>query len=278
MSRNAFSLAKALALSVLCACGTEEAPPVTTEETPPVTQSLREGDDHGDTLATATPVEPEGRASGCLDIDTDQDLFSFCVKAGRIYRFHCFPSSGGYTSSCTVTLLDANGQALPHAKSWTGLHYHSGVVAEQDGVLYARVTYTPYSDSGRARTYSTYLLDLGPDDFADTPAQAILVESGSTTTGRLELAGDVDAFALDVVEGRTYRVSCAGLSSQCNMKVRNPQGQVLDIRGHQLPTGAIVRDLTELPAGRYTVELSTFGVFPYAGVGDYTFSVNDLEP
>jgi len=316
MSRLSLPFAQVLALVALCACGTET--PAPTEEPTPETQpepcaevdcgpgqcvessgqatcscpegyvpagasckrDVREGDDHGDSLAAATPVEPGTRGTAWLDLETDLDLFSFHVTAGRIYRFHCTQTwAVSYLSACRVTLLGADGQVLPLTKSSdVTAGYHTGVLATQDGTVYARVERNP-GGAFLGKEYDYSLLDLGPDDFANTPAEATVVPVGTTVPGRVEIVGDVDIFALDVVAGRSYRLSCTGGASHCGMRVRGPQGEVL----YTTLMGDIWKkndtfDLQGAQEGRHTVELFVAGGLQFStGFGDYTFSPTELD-
>ncbi|MFP2928015.1 hypothetical protein ACLESO_23005 [Pyxidicoccus sp. 3LG] len=308
MSRLAQSFVKVLALVVLCACGTETPSPtelcaevdcgpgqcVTSSGQAACTcpegyvsadvsckRDIREGDDHGDTLAAATPVEPGPEGTANLDLETDQDLFSFHVTAGHHYRFHCMQTGlVSYRSACRVTLLGADGQALPGAKfNDTVSGYHSGMLATQDGTVYARVDRNPGGAFlGNEYTYS--LVDLGPDDFANTSAEATRVPLGVTVTGQVEIIGDVDVFAVELIEGHAYRLSCDGGRSHCGMRVRGPQDEVL----YQTQHGDIIKradtfDLQGAQAGRHTVELFVAGGLMFStGYGDYTFSAAELAP
>ncbi|MCY1046641.1 hypothetical protein OV208_35385 [Corallococcus sp. bb12-1] len=305
MLRSVSSLAKVLALFVLCACAesdpcedvdcgpgqcvpsSEQAACSCPQGYVPAGMSckrdVREGDDHGDSIEAATPVEPMEplqRVAANLDNIDDVDLFSFHVTAGRIYRFSCHGSRPGYNATCFVALLGADGLTLPGSAGSGGTSsFHAAVLATQEGTVYARVK--PYSRFSYDPPYEYSLLDLGPDDFANTLTEATPVPVGTTVSGNIEPGIDVDVFALDAVAGRAYRLSCRGSSyNNCAMRVRGPGGEVLyQSQLFEVKWRSDTFDLQGAQEGRHTVEMFfTPGIIFSTNVGDYTFSVADLEP
>ncbi|RKH67667.1 hypothetical protein [Corallococcus aberystwythensis] len=310
MPRSVSSLAMALALAMLCACSSAEpsepcedvdcgpgqcvpSSGAATCSCPPgyipadlsCRRDVREGDDHGDTVEAATPVEimdPSQWVDANLDTMEDVDLFSFRVTAGRIFRFNCYSIKSSYDPACRVELLGADGLTLPGSVGAGGSSvYHAAVLATQDGTVYARVRAYSTSPSFFNPSYEYSLQDRGPDDFANTLTEATRVPVG-TVSGYIEPNGDVDVVALDVVAGRAYRLSCSSGTpavDHCGMRVRSPGGEVLyesKLDG-TLPKTATF-DLQGMQEGRYTVELFFNRLLFSDGTGDYKFSVADLEP
>ncbi|RYZ35580.1 MAG: hypothetical protein EOO71_34960 [Myxococcaceae bacterium] len=306
MLRPVSSLAKALALVVLCACTQSDpcedvdcgpgqcvpssgqaecgCPPGYVPADMSCKRDVREGDDHGDYVEAATPVEPMEdpfqRVAARLDNPDDVDLFSFHITAGRIYRFTCHGFMDGYNPSCRVTLFGADGLELPGSVgTWSVSSFLSGVRATYGGTVYARVERYSISSTFYP-SYEYSLLDRGPDDFANTLTEATPVPVGTTVSGSIEPLGDVDVFALDAVAGRAYRLECLGASSNCGMQVRGPGGELLyQSNVYQVGKRGDTFDLQVMQDGRHTVELFvTARVLFSNGIGDYTFSVADLEP
>ncbi|RKI41608.1 hypothetical protein D7Y27_18290 [Corallococcus sp. AB004] len=301
----------ALALAILCACSESESDPCEAVDCGPgqcVTSSeqaacecpsgyvpadlscrrdVREGDDHGDSLEAATPVElmdPSSQwVTANLDTMEDVDLFSFHVTAGRIFRFSCYSIKSSYDPACRVELLGADGLKLPGSVGSGGSSvYHAAVLATQEGTVYARVQAYSASPSLFSPSYEYSLQDRGPDDFANTLTEATLVTIGTTVSGKIEPHGDVDVVALDVVVGRAYRLSCdsGSIVNNCGMRVRGAGGEVLyESKMFDTQPKIATFDLQVMQEGRYTVELFfTRGLIFSDGVGGYTFSVTDLEP
>ncbi|WP_147469406.1 hypothetical protein [Corallococcus sp. AB045] len=307
MLRSVSSLAMTLALAILCACS--ESDPCEDADCGPgqcvpsseqaacecptgyvpadlsCRRDVREGDDHGDYVEAATPVElMEPSQSGDANLDTmeDVDLFSFHVTPGRIFQFSCSSNKSSYDPACRVELLGADGLRLPGSAGSGGSSvYQAAVLATQEGTVYARVQAFSASPSFFSPSYKYWLLDLGPDDFANTLTEATPVPVGTTVSGTIVPTGDVDVFALDAVADRTYRLSCTGSSSNnCGMRVSGPGGELLYKTEPYKPYGwSDTFDLQVTQGGRHTVEMFFLpGQAFFNGVGDYTFSVADLEP
>ncbi|NNC16066.1 hypothetical protein HRD49_24245 [Corallococcus exiguus] len=311
MLRSGSSLAMALALAILCACAPSDpcdvvycgpgrcdassgqavcdCPQGYVQADMSCKRNVRKGDDHGDSIEAATPLEfmdADQSMHANLDIVDDVDLFSFRIKTGRIYRFSCrrYLDEGyeGYEPTCLVELLGADGLKLPGSVGSGGpAYYQAAVLATQDGTVYARVKGFSASPSTFDTRYEYSLVDRGPDDFGNTLAEATRRPVGTNVSGHIEPYGDVDVVALDVVAGRTYRLVCGGVgNNNCGMRVRDPGGEVL-YQAAMVETKPKndTFDLQVMQEGRHTVELFfTTGLLFSYGVGDYTFSATDLEP
>jgi hypothetical protein len=249
-------------------------------------RNLREGDDHGDSLDAATPLEPmdlNGVKAAELDTADDLDLFSFRVTAGRIYRFSCrrFLDEGyeGSDPTCLVELLGADGRTLPgSAGSGAPAYYQASVLATQDGTAYARVKGSFASTIHRSYDYS--LVDRGPDDFGDTLAEADRWPVGNNVSGDIEPYGDVDVIALDLVAGHTYQLLCmTGDNNNCGMRVRGPGGEVLyQVAMSETTQRSDLFNLQVTQSGRHTVELFFITGLRFSlCVGPYTFSATELD-
>ncbi len=312
MSRFAFPQAKVLALVSLCACGTD-----TPNDPPPVTQpdpcaevdcgpgqcvqssgqaactypagyvpagasckrDVREGDDHGDTLAASTRLQPGTRGSATLDIETDADLFSFEVTAGHIYRFSCAPpQAASYKSSCRVRLLNDGGASMAGATTSDGAHgYLAGTLAPHAGILYAHVDRNPGGPTF-TNDYNYTLVDLGPDDHANTPDAATVVAVGETVYGRFELNEDIDVFTLDAVAGRSYQLSCHGSETNCRMRVTRPDGTVQETPFGSTTERSSRLQVTGAQAGRHIIEVFSQTGALSSGAGSYSYSYVDEGP
>ncbi|GMU05197.1 hypothetical protein [Corallococcus caeni] len=309
MLRSASSRAMGLVLAILCACAPSnpcdvvycgpgrcdassgqavcDCPQGYVQANMSCKRNVRDGDDHGDSIDAATPLELMAADRTMLaDLDTvdDVDLFSFHVTAGRIYRFSCrrYLDEGyeGSAPTCLVELLGADGLELPgSAGSGGAAYYQAAVLATQEGTVYVRVKGSSASTIDPRYEYS--LVDRGPDDFGNTLAEATLRPVDTNISGHIEPYGDVDVVALDAVAGHAYRLVCSAvIINNCGMRVRGPGGEVLyqSAMSETKPRNDIF-DLQVMQNGRHTVELFFTTGLPFSyGVGDYTFSATDLEP
>ncbi|MFP2931471.1 hypothetical protein ACLESO_41050 [Pyxidicoccus sp. 3LG] len=277
MSRASLAFVKLLVFVALCACGTENPCPdgdVPLDASCP--GALRAGDDHSDLVAFATPVTPEVLIAAALDIETDVDLFSFAVAAGRNYGFRCTGKGSTYSPDFFISLLDDSGD-IPYAGASARFSsYFVSTHATHDGTMYARLQF--YSGKSAIQSgIECFLYDLGPDDHAGMPAAATVVATGTTVPGRIELDTDVDMFALDTVAGRSYRLKCTANDMVCALRLYDPQGVVLqDVRwGRESVT---TLDFTAEQSGRYTVGVSYPDTLLDDGVGTYTYEPIDVGP
>ncbi|MEW5740767.1 MAG: hypothetical protein AB1938_17700 [Myxococcota bacterium] len=199
-------------------------------------------EDHGATLATATPYPTLGVAlPGALRFAGDVDLFSFTATAGRIYAVSC---SG--PSSCPAAMLDGAGNTL--ASTSYGGNVARGL-ARTSGPHYARVG----EQSGQVLfSYTLTVTDVGVDDHANTAAGATPITAGTPVTGEVQYQQDVDVLALTAVTGRIYRVQCATTAGQCGLAVR--AGTTTVAQAYQAATATVT---FEAPTAALTIEVSS---------------------
>jgi hypothetical protein len=165
-------------------------------------------DDHGDTLATATPITPgTSWVPAQFEVTKDEDWFSFTATAGHLYDFTCSTAS----IDCHVYLTDAEGKVVVADTSSTSnprvrWEFTTG------GTFYIRVVAT----GGWNVSYTSYtyrLQDLGVDDHADTFPGATVLTLGTATSGNLEFPGDVDFFEVNLAASTASTVTTTGLST-----------------------------------------------------------------
>lgn len=169
-------------------------------------------EDHGDTVATATPFSTTVQARH--ETREDVDYFSFTAKAGHVYSVRCEGLTG-----CGVALLSAKGDAVNFALSppWA-------LKVPSDGTYVLAVGFNWYSTF--LGSYSLTLEDIGPDDHGDTVATATPLSGGDSVMGWFH-TGDRDTFSIQAPAGATYRLSCEGcylnqLSSSDDAYLYNP--------------------------------------------------------
>lgn len=112
-------------------------------------------DDHGDTHAAATHLEPsEALATARMDLRGDRDVFAFEAQAGHVYEFTC----SNPEAECYVSLENAAGTRL----GWDNedsLPAHVSYAVKTAGTYYAIVT---HMTDVLPSTYEYRLRDLGP--------------------------------------------------------------------------------------------------------------------
>ncbi len=146
-------------------------------------------DDHGDSIATATPVSIGDTVPGVLT-PGDEDYFEFSVSTDDL-RLGVFTQG---TTDAVGTLYDGNGSRLADdADSGVGDNFH--IIRTLDaGRYYLRVFGSYRREAGY---YSLILKEAEPDDHGNTIATATSVSIGDTVPGVLA-ARDRDFFEFSV--------------------------------------------------------------------------------
>ncbi|MBN1210690.1 MAG: PPC domain-containing protein [Myxococcaceae bacterium] len=223
-------------------------------------------DDHGDTLATATPITPmASSAPSLIETTKDVDVFAFTATAGHIYEFTCT----GATGDCNLELMDSTGTVLVQdysPVSSASVAYEIGT----EGTYYVRLRFGNYS-STQTGSYAYQLRELGMDDHGDTAATATpITPSATTSPGRVETFGDVDFFSFEGAANTSYEFNCTGTTLDCNVVLYDSNGTVL------------LSDTGPSASARVTYLVrtaATFFVSVHGGlfdIGDYTYQLGDL--
>jgi hypothetical protein len=161
-------------------------------------------DAQGDTQATATPVVPSTtNTSAAIEAGNDQDWFSFSAAAGQSFDFFCTTTA----FNCDLFLYDAAGTLLTSDTATTANAQVTRRFATA-GTYYVRLI----SGSGAYGNYSYRLNDRGVDQHSDTFAGATVLTLGTATPGTIEIAGDLDFFAVNLVSGTSYTVTPTGIT------------------------------------------------------------------
>lgn len=213
-------------------------------------------DDHGDTAASATALgQGTVQVGGSFESFGDVDTFTFPATAGHIYRVTCAPGPG---ETCTTRVKDPGSQALtpPFEARAGGLHLVEVSLGMATG------------------TYTLYVVDLGPDDHADTASGATAITpGGAALTGRLETFDDVDTFSFSATARNIYRLECkADVSlASCRVRVRDASGTL--VVSTDSPPGLVPFEAPR--TGTLTVELSP-AYLQHAGT--YSLTLEDRGP
>ena len=152
-----------------------------------------------------TPVDGSASTlSGSIGRSGERDLFSAQLVAGTEYVFSLrgSASSGGTLRDPLLALQDAQGNVLASDDdSGTGLD--------------AQLVFTPTSSGSYVLEASSYGSGTGsytlerssrtnPDTARDDTATTARVNDGSSASGRVDFAGDLDWFAITLEAGRDY--------------------------------------------------------------------------
>lgn len=173
--------------------------------------------DHGPDLHGNVPAEaaaldlPDAEVHGRLDDSVDVDVFRFDAVEGHIFAIS--------TTSIAVRILDASGVPLPGEPAWGPPRRVWTVPAT--GTYFIAVD----SPHGGVTDYVLRVVDTGPDDHADTAANATRIVPDTPATGILQTEDDVDTFTFTATEGLFYRVTCTRPDrGGTNFRIHDAQG------------------------------------------------------
>ena len=215
-------------------------------------------DDHGDDAegATALPAPPTTR-NGAFERSLDVDAFTFIPVPGHQYRLNCGLRTGAFW--CHHLLFRQGEQP-------TGFWDFDAL--EHKAVDATPLVWLVRSDSGASGTYALTLQDLGPDDHADTAADATpITVGGPAVTGTVALEADVDTLAFTAQARHVYRVQCGGPGSWISVQAWTPAGQPLG----QAAVSEPLRFLAPME-GRYTLTVRTY---LGSAAGDWSCQLTD---
>ncbi|MCH2065458.1 MAG: BACON domain-containing protein, partial [Roseibacillus sp.] len=165
-----------------------------------VTQAGVTETDHGDTIATATPIAPNSTTAGVIDPGGDLDYFRIEVPAPGLLTVRTTGDIDTYGR-----LLDAAGNVLARGDLWGGWNRDGDDLNFQISYFVTRGTYF-LSVSGWAGQNNSPLpgpyqlessLQIGArDDFGNTPDEAAVISLNSVRNGTIEVDDDVDVFRI----------------------------------------------------------------------------------
>ncbi|MBI3183679.1 MAG: pre-peptidase C-terminal domain-containing protein [Myxococcales bacterium] len=122
-------------------------------------------------------------------------------------------------------------------------------------------------------SYTIAALDLGLDDFPDSPATALPIAVGSTLSGELQFDGDVDALRIEVSGGHAYEVDASW------------GGPLLQLQLVGADRTTLLRSAQGAPSAQIVTRPSSDGAIyvlvksaQSAGIGTYSLQIQDLGP
>ncbi|WP_224368697.1 PPC domain-containing protein [Hyalangium versicolor] len=228
-------------------------------------------DDHGDTIAAATPVTPASPAlnvAGRMDTRQDVDVFSFSAQAGHTYRATLKP--GTFAGPTRLQLKNASGTVLDSQQT---VFLQRTATVNETWFLEVQTDIT----STTLGTYSLDFVDFGVDDHGNTIALATPITPGSITSGFHQNSSDLDFFTFSATADTLYRVACI----TCTVEIRTATGTVSRFAtgsnptwyNFEAPATGPLYIRTSSSGGTYTVELQETG---HDDFGDTTATAEPL--
>ena len=224
-------------------------------------------DDHGNSIATATPVAIGATVQGVLT-GGDEDYFEIPVPTDG-FRLSVFTEGDTDTYG---TLFDRNGVSLSSDDdSGEAFNFHIVQVLDA-GTYYLSITTSFFGFFGDTGDYSLVVEEAAPDDHGNSIATATPVAIGATVQGVLT-EGDEDYFEIPVpTDGFRLSVFTEGDT--------DTYGTLFDRNGvslssdHDSGEAFNFHIVQVLDAGTYYLSISSV----FGDTGDYSLVVEEAAP
>ncbi|GAB3459047.1 hypothetical protein GCM10027321_15870 [Massilia terrae] len=156
-------------------------------------------DDFYSDRARAATIGAGVTSSGRFDFSGDLDMFKVKLNAGVTYQVDL---AGGPTldsmSSVGLELTDA-ANSMRVWSTISGQHALATIAPAATGDFYIAVSYSGFK-------LGSYQLNIAPvaDDFGASPGNSGTLAIGSAVQGKIDVAGDLDWFAVNLQAGTSY--------------------------------------------------------------------------
>ncbi|MGB0644434.1 MAG: choice-of-anchor D domain-containing protein, partial [Akkermansiaceae bacterium] len=203
-------------------------------------------DDHGDNSESATTLTVGTVTTGILEQGSDVDVFKI-----ELSIMGSFTVQSAGTTDADARLLDANSAELAK-DSDSGNNLNFSISRDlAAGIYYLEVRGAGQATTGSYRLDSSFTEAALNDDHGNTQETATVALSTSTTAGKLEVAGDVDYFAI--------KTASAGILTAYTVGTTDTYGTVEDLEDDDEGPGTNFLLSGPVPdAGTYYLEVSGF--------------------
>ena len=254
------------------------------------------------TTTSGVVVVDEGSVTGTLRSQSDRDWFAVTLAPGRTYRFALESETDGRPSAPDAEIRgirDANGTPIPGTGSGSDVRF----TTDKDATDTAYYVEVGGGSSGEAaqRGLSNAMLrsiddtrgtsdegtrySLRSDDVTELAADTTTtgtVPVGGSVHGNIEIADDVDWFAVELEAGRVYWIELRGMHSR-HGTLRDPH-----LNGVYDPDGNLIPGTTNSPDdveyySRVSFKATTSGIHHVEagvqglGTGTYRLTVREIN-
>jgi hypothetical protein len=238
--------------------------------------TANEGDIPGD-KETDAALSPEGdMREGLLAPAGDRDWFRLPLTEGETVRIALDSSPTEGVGDPLVAIYDAEGQPITQDDDGgEGLNAFLEFTAPAEGDYYVEAR--GFSEEAQGR----YTLTLTSGEIgANAESADMIAANGEGRTSVLQTPDDVDWFAIQMVEGRPYRLNLAG-AGEGEGSLADPLLTLFDAEGHQVaidddggPGLNAYVTYTSVTGGVYYAAVSSFNA---GAAGQYSLSVVDTD-
>ncbi|MCB4784523.1 MAG: PPC domain-containing protein, partial [Sulfurovum sp.] len=170
-------------------------------------------DDHGNSKDEAAPINPNGETLGSIEMAGDEDWFKVDITSAGTLTMGVASQTAGDIS---VSLYNASSStSITSGDSSNTLGISQRLAA---GTYYIKVKHHSATGTGNYKLATKFTLGSTtsgvpfgvPDDHNNSKDEATSIRLQSTTEGRINGAGDVDWFKVDITSAGTLTVDTTG--------------------------------------------------------------------
>lgn len=175
-------------------------------------------DDHGNSPLSASPIASDGSLlTGCIEDAGDMDYFLFQAVAGRTYRLETSHPSEDMDSILYLIARDGESILAVDDDSAGGTSDRIVWTCPEAGVYFLMVRHAQAMSGTGCYGLSVTLVQL--DDHGNDSLSASPISVGSTVSGFLEKAGDIDVFVLNIDRGYGYTIRFSAQSEDSPLRL-----------------------------------------------------------
>jgi hypothetical protein len=231
-------------------------------------------------VSTTATLSPGGSASSSIETSGDSDWFRISLVAGQTYTFTVYlpPNTAGLDDSI-LTLRDVNGALI----------LENDDANVQANLLYSEITFTAttsgnhYLDVRGFGTATGNYIVHSSRPHTDTAAgnsstTATLAIGAAATTAAIDVTGDRDWYAVNLVAGQIYEITTSSTGGvgdvDTTLTMRSSTGAVLAFNDDSSGTYSRVRFVAET-SGTYFIDV---GGFVDSETGGYRVAIAEAAP
>ena len=240
----------------------------------------RPGEDLADGRSTSgIVVVGEAPVTGRIDSQSDRDWYAVTFAPGRGYRITLDRDGGERAGPRLYGVFDSHGDLLRHRGNRDGIDFLTD--ADASDTTYYVAVYVHPDDTLHDGGYGLRVREIIDDYAADTGTVGTVAVGGSVQ-GTIDPVGDRDWIAVELEEGRTYRIHLrASFTNDGTLVaphihgIRDSAGNLVDGPAYE-DVGRIETSRLTFRAGQTATYYVDAGVRGFERPGTYTLSVSDV--
>ncbi|MDQ3479249.1 MAG: hypothetical protein M3438_08845, partial [Pseudomonadota bacterium] len=155
-----------------------------------------------------TTISPGATVTAGVNTPGDVDLFNINLVAGQTYSFSLVGSGLNSLIDPILSLKFAGAEVANDDDGGIGTHSLLTFTATQSGTY--QISAAAYPATGLTGQYTLAVRQMGADLVGGTIGAGVAIAADALTYGFVETSGDVDMYAVTLVEGMYYSFNLAG--------------------------------------------------------------------